>query len=111
VNDLGTWAAKMAASTRTSEGYRAAVQEVAIGEALFASTLATVMLTNQVATGRMSHDEVSALLDGATLVLEHHRGDLPENAGAIDYARSRLTALMNLLEQMRQSRPMPNKPR
>jgi hypothetical protein len=97
--------AKMVASTRTSEGYGTALQEVAIGEALFASTLATVMLTHLVATGRMSHDEVAALLDGATLVLERHRGDLPDNTGAIDYARSRLTALMNLLNEMRRSRP------
>ncbi len=97
----------MAATTQPAEEYRAANQEVAIGEALFASTLATVILTNQVATGRMSHDEVSALLDGATLVLERHRGDVPDNTGAVDYARSRLTALMNLLDQLGRSRRVP----
>ena len=97
----------MAALTQTSEGYRTALQEVAIGEALFASTLATVLLTNQVATGRMSHDEVSALLDGATLVLERHRGATPDNTGAVDYARSRMTALMDLLDQLGRSRTVP----
>jgi hypothetical protein len=92
----------MTSATETGETSQTASQlEVAIGEALYASTLATLTLTNQVATGRMSHDEVSALLDGATLVLERHRGADPANAGAIDYARSRVTALMTLLDQMR----------
>ena len=97
----------MAALTQTSEGSRAERQEVAIGEALFASTLATVLLTHQVATGRMSHDEVSALLDGATLVLERHRGGSPDNTGAVDYARRRVTALMDLLDQMERLRRVP----
>ena len=93
----------MASEAEAAEAQRMALQlEAAIGEALFASTLATLTLTRQVATGRMSHDEVSALLDGATLVLERHRGADPNNTGAVDYARNRMTALLNLLEQMRQ---------
>jgi len=89
------------AKTTTAEA-RAALQiEAAIGEALYASTLATLTLTNLVATGRMSHDEVEALLDGAILVLERHRGANPDNAGAVDYARTRLTALLNLLDKIR----------
>lgn len=92
----------MTSATETGETSRMASQlEVAIGEALYASTLATLTLTNQVATGQMSHDEASALLDGATLVLERHRGVDPDSAGAIDYARSRVTALLTLLEQKR----------
>jgi hypothetical protein len=103
-----TWKGQqLAALTQTSEGYGAALQEVAIGEALFASTLATVMLTYQVATGLISHDEVSALLDGATLMLERHRGSIPDNTGAVDHARSRLSALMKVLDQMGRSRPVP----
>ena len=94
----------MAALKQTNEEYSVALQEVAVGEALFASTLATLILTNQVASGRMSHDEVSVLLDGATLVLERHRGATPDNPGPVDYARNRLTALMNLLEQLGRSR-------
>jgi len=97
----------MAAAAQASEEHRAALQEAAIGEALFASTLATVILTNQVATGRMSHEEVAAMLDGATLVLERHRGASPDNVDAVDYARSRLTALMTMLERMGRSRPPP----
>jgi hypothetical protein len=74
--------------------------EVAIGEALFASTLATLTLTSRVAAGRLTHDEAQTLLDGAMLVLERHRGADPDSAGAVDYARSRLAALLKLLEQM-----------
>jgi hypothetical protein len=98
---------KMPAAAQASEQHREALQEAAIGEALFASTLATLLLTNQVATGRMSHVEVSALLDGATLVLERHRGAHADNIGAVDYARNRLSALMTLLERMQQLRPAP----
>ena len=95
--------ANEASGAEAADTQRTAVQlEAAIGEALFASTLATLTLTSQVATGQMSHDQVSALLDGATLVLERHRGTDPHNAGAVDYARNRMTALLDLLEQMRQ---------
>ena len=75
--------------------------EVAIGEALFASTLSTLTLTSRVASGRLTHDDAQSLLDGAMLVLERHRGADPDSAGAIDYARNRLGALLKLLEQMR----------
>lgn len=94
----------MQPTTQAGRERDAARQEAAIGEALFASTLATLTFTNQVASGRISHDEASTLLDGATLVLERHRGADPESAGAIDYARSRVTALMNLLDQIGRSR-------
>jgi hypothetical protein len=100
-------AAKVASTTQSTEELRATLQEVAIGEALFASTLATLLLTNQVATGRMSHSEVSALLDGATLVLERHRGAVPENVVAVDYARTRVTMLMNQLERMARAAATP----
>lgn len=101
MKDMGR-SARMTSGNEPGAASRMASQlEVAIGEALYASTLATLTLTNQVATGRMSHEEASALLDGATLVLERHRGVDPANAGAIDYARSRVTALLNLLEQKR----------
>lgn len=92
----------MVSPMRASEEYRSAVGfETAIGEALFASTLATLVLTGQVASGRLSHDEAAALLDGATLVLERHRGANSDTAGAVDYARNRLDALFNLLDQLR----------
>jgi len=97
----------MGSTTRTDEEHHATLLKVAIGEALFASTLATAILTNQVATGRMSHDEVSTMLDGATLVLERHRGAHSDNVDAVDYARSRLTALGNLLDRIWRSRPRP----
>ena len=110
-NDQGTgWKTAMGrtvrepATTQTSEEHRAAVREAAIGEALFASTLATMMLTHEVATGRITHNEVSAMLDGATLVLERHRGAHPDNVGAVDYARRRLGALMALLERIGRQR-------
>ena len=73
---------------------------VAIGEALFASTLATVTLTGQVASGRLSHNDAAAMLDGATLVLERHRGTDSETAAAVDYARTRVSALMTLLHDL-----------
>jgi hypothetical protein len=93
---------KMASTTEASEARRTAMKlEAAIGEALFASTLATLTLTNQVASGRLSHDEAAVLLDNATLVLERHHGANPDNAAAIDYARNRLNALLNFLEQRR----------
>jgi hypothetical protein len=92
----------MASSMGASEDHRSATQfEAAIGEALFASTLATLVLTGQVASGRLSHDEAAALLDGATLVLERHRGANADSAGAVDYARGRLNALLQLLHQLR----------
>jgi hypothetical protein len=75
--------------------------EAAIGEALFASTLATITLTNQVATGRLSHDQAAMLLDDAMLVLERHRGANAANASAVDYARTRLNAVLTLLNQLR----------
>lgn len=75
--------------------------DVAIGEALFASTLATVILTNLVASGRLSHREADALLDGATLVLESNRGASADNVAAIDYALVRLTNIAQLLGQLR----------
>jgi hypothetical protein len=75
---------------------------VAIGEALFASTLATVVLTGQIASGRLSHHDAEVMLDGATLVLERHRGLAadPQTAAAVDYARARLSALMTLLREL-----------
>jgi hypothetical protein len=92
----------MASRMGASEEHSSATRfEAAIGEALFASTLATLVLTGQVASGRLSHDEAAALLDGATLVLERHRGANDDNAGAVDYARNRLNALLQLLHQLR----------
>jgi hypothetical protein len=92
----------MVSTTQTGEAQRTALKlEAAIGEALFASTLATLTLTSQVASGRLSHNEAAALLDNATLVLERHQSADPHNAAAVDYARSRLTALLQLLEQLR----------
>lgn len=75
--------------------------EIVLGEVLFASTLATVMFTNQVAAGQLSHDQAAILLDNATLVLERHRGAMPDAASATDYALNRLNALMELLYQLR----------
>jgi hypothetical protein len=94
----------MASTTQSNQEQRSALPEVAIGEAMFASAIATLILTNQVATGRMSHEEVSALLDGATLVLERYRGADPDNVGAVDYARTRLIALMTQLDRLGQPR-------
>jgi hypothetical protein len=75
-----------------------AVANLAIGEALFASALATVMLTGQIASGRMAVNDAETLLDGAMLVLEHHRGTVPDDTSAIDHALQRLRALLlNLL--------------
>jgi hypothetical protein len=92
----------MASRMGTRDERRGTIRfDVAIGEALFASTLATLVLTGQVASGRLSHDEAAALLDGATLVLERHRGIDSTNAAAVDYARDRLNALLELLHKLR----------
>ena len=64
----------MASTMGSAEGQDSAIlSDIAIGEALFASTLATLVFTGQVASGRLSHDEAASLLDGATLVLERRR--------------------------------------
>jgi hypothetical protein len=92
----------MVSSTGTSEARGETNRfETAIGEALFASTLATLVLTGQIASGRLSHDEAATMLDGATFVLEQHRGVSSDSTAAVDYARNRLTALSVMLLKLR----------
>lgn len=91
----------MVSPINTNDPHSGTLQfSVAIGEALFASTLATVALTRQVAAGRLSHNDAAAMLDGATLVLERHRGTDADTAAAVDYARTRVSALMALLHDL-----------
>lgn len=84
-----------------------AVLDVVLGEALFASTLATVVLTRQVATGRLAHPDAEALLDGASLVLESHRGTDGNDTAAIDHALNRLRGLAELLRRFGAGVPVP----
>ncbi len=86
---------------RGEEQDSAVRSDIALGEALFASTLATIVLTGQVASGCLSHDQAESMLDGATLVLERRRGVASADAAAIDYARNRLDMLIRQLRQLR----------
>jgi hypothetical protein len=92
----------MASMIGTSDERHGTFQfDVAIGEALFASTLATLVLTAQVGSVRLSHDDAANLLEGATLVLERHRGSDLTNSAAVDYAGNPLNALLKMLHQLR----------
>lgn len=87
------------------ESESAIISDIAIGEALYASTLATIILTGQVAYGWLSHDQAVSMLDGATLVLERRRGADSTSVTAVDYARDRINMLMSQLQQLRSAKP------
>ncbi len=89
----------------TGEGERG-ILDIVLGEALFASTLATAVLTRQVATGWLAQPDAQSLLDGASLVLESHRGGGGDTA-AIDHALNRLRGLADLLRQFGAGLPVP----
>ena len=81
----------------------------ALGESIYATTLAPMILGKLVKKGVLSVDEVVAMLDGALLVLERHAlaANGPPTA-AQDYARSRLEALLAYYSTMQPENQVPD---
>jgi hypothetical protein len=68
--------------------------ESANGEAMYASLVLTTLIEVLIQNGALSREQVVHVADSAALILEKHRATIPNAAGTVDHARTRLEQLL-----------------